>query len=171
MKTNLQFVQMVKQVTLASQFSPAKLYLLQNPGQIQFCPSDDPDLHLSIAFYISSLDHCQSQRAYAASRENIKARYPESEMLSYDQVKQRVSDLSGVVTLKHNMCIDSCAAFTRPFMHLEECPRCQKPQYNEEIAKSNSKKKIPQKVFTMFPLGPQLQSRWRSPEMAQKMFY
>ena len=86
MKTNLQFVRMVEQVTLASQFSPAELYLLRNPGQIQFCPSDDPDLHLSIAFYILLLDHCQSQCAYAASCKNIKARYLESEMLSYDQV-------------------------------------------------------------------------------------
>ena len=32
MKTNLQFVRMVEQATLASQFSPAELYLLRNPG-------------------------------------------------------------------------------------------------------------------------------------------
>ena len=87
MKTNLQFVQMVKQVTLASQFSPAKLYLLQNPGQIQFCPSDDPDLHFSITLYISSLDHLGSQKISMSTCENIKVRYPDSEVLSYDQVK------------------------------------------------------------------------------------
>ena len=172
MKTNLQFVRMVEQATLASQFSPAELYLLRNPGQIQFCPSDDPDLRLSISLYISSLDHLGSQKMYTSTRENIKIRYPDSEVLSYDQVKRRVSGLSGVVTWKHDMCVDSCAAFTGPFADLEECPRCQKPRYDEdELAKSNGKKKVPQKVFTTFPLGPQLQSRWRSPEMAQKMFY
>ncbi|KAF9649674.1 hypothetical protein BDM02DRAFT_3094272, partial [Thelephora ganbajun] len=81
-----------------------------------------------------------------------------------------VSNLSGVVTWKHNMCIDSCTAFTGPFAHPEKCPCCHKPQYNkEELRKSNSKNKVPWKVFTMFPLGPQLQSCWRSPQMAQQM--
>ena len=69
------------------------------------------------------------------------------------------------------MCVDSCAALTGPFADLEECPLCQKPCYNEEeLAKSNGKK-VPQKVFMMFPLSLQLQSCWRSPETAQKMFY
>jgi len=39
-------------------------------------------------------------------------------MLSYDQVKQRVSELSGLVTWKHHMCVDSCVSFTGPFADL-----------------------------------------------------
>ncbi|KAF9645765.1 hypothetical protein BDM02DRAFT_3156773 [Thelephora ganbajun] len=113
-----------------------------------------------------------SQKAYASARKNIQERFPESEMLSYDQVKQRVSNLSGVFTWKHDMCINSCAAFTGPFAHLEKCPCCHKSCYDEdELRKSNSKNKVPRKVFTMFPLGPQLQSCWKSPHMAQQMLY
>ena len=163
---------MIEEATLASQFSPAELQAFKKPQEIQFSPSDDPDLRLSIKFFISSLDHPSSQKHYASSREDIQERYPDSEMLSYDQVKRRVSNLSGVITWKHDMCIDSCAAFTGPFAHLEECPLCHEPRYNEEeLRKSNGKTKIPRKAFTTFPAGPQLQAHWRSPEMAQQMLY
>ena len=163
---------MVEQATLESQLSSAELHTLRNPGQLQVSPSDDLDLLLSVALYISSLDHLVSQKAYTSTCEALQMRYPNSGVLSYDQVRRRVSSLSGVLTWKHDMCVDSCAAFTGPFADLEECPLCQKPRYDEEeLAKSNGKKKVPQKVFMTFPLGPQLQSRWRSPETAQKMFY
>ena len=163
---------MVKEATLTSQFTPAKLRNFHNPRGIQFSPSDNKDLRFSIRFFILSLDHNQSQKAYTTTRENILDRYPDSEMLSYDQVKRRVSNLSGVVTLKHDMCVDTHVAFTGPFARLEHCPHCGQSRYNEEkLAKSGSKNKDPWKVFMMFPLGPQLQARWRSPEAAQKMRY
>ena len=134
--------------------------------------TDDPDLRLSISFYISSLDHSQSQKAYSSSRAHIQEHFPECKILSYAQVKRRVSDLSGVVTWKRDMCVDSCVGFTGPFKDMEKCPCCDKSRWDEDgLRKSNGKKKVPRKVFTMFPLGPQLQSRWRSPEMARKMFY
>ena len=169
MKLNLEFIRMVKEAILTSRFTPAKLRNFQNPRGIRFSPSDNPDLRLFIKPFILTLDHNQSQKAYAATRENIRDRYPDSEMLSYDQVKQRVSDLSGVVTLKHNMCVGSHVAFTGPFAHLEQCPCCGQSRYDEKkLAKSGGKKQSPSKGL---PLGPQLQARWRSPETAQKMFY
>ena len=172
MKLNLEFIQMVKEATLASQFTPAELQAFRNPRGIQFSPSEDRDLRLSIKSFISSLDHNQSQKAYTATRQNILDGYPDSEMLSYDQVKRRVSNLSGVVTLKHDMCVDSHVAFTGPFANKEKCPHCSKSRYDEEkLAKSGGRLKVPRKVFTTFLLGPQLQARWRSPEAAQKMRY
>ena len=172
MKMDLRFIRMVEEATLESQFSVTELHALKNPQENQFSPSDDPDLLLSVSFYISSLDHAQSQKGYAEWREILQERFPESKMLSYDQVKQRVSDLSGVITWKHHMCFSSCVGFTGPFTDLEECPRCHQPRYDQdELRKSDGKKKVARKVFTTFPLGPQLQARWKSPEMAQKMFY
>ena len=172
MKTNHQFLQMVREATLEMQFGSADLALFRNPRKLGFSLSDDLDLRLSIKFFISTLDHLTSQRGYASSREDILERYPDSQILSYDQVKRRVSNLSGVLTWKNDMCIDSCVAFTGPFAHLEDCPICSKPRYNQEkLRKSGGKKKVPQKVFTTFPLGPQLQARWRSPHMAQSMSY
>lgn len=172
MITNVQFVRMVEDATLEAQFGPAELRAFRNPQELQFSPVDDPDLRLSIGFFIATLDHNESQKSYATACELVRIRWPESKMLSYDQVKRRASNLSGVVTWKGDMCVDSCAASTGPFAHLEQCPRCGKSRYDEEeLRKSHGKKKVPQKVFTTFPLGPQIQSRWKSPEMAQKMFY
>ena len=172
MKTNLQFVRMVEEATLKSQFTAAELRAFRNPQELQASPSDDPDLKLSISFYISSLDHASSERAYAASRRNILERYPDSNMLSYDQVKRRVSNLSGLTTWKNHMCVDSCVGFTGPYEKLEACPHCNKPRYDQDkLEKSNGKNKVPQKEFATFAFGPQLQARWASPEMAQEMFY
>ena len=88
LKSNLQFVQMVEKATLESQFSPTELDAFRNPQELQFSPADDKYLRLSISFFISGLDHHSSEKHYASSRENIQATWPDSEMLSYDQVKR-----------------------------------------------------------------------------------
>ena len=72
MKMNLRFVQMVEDAKLESQFSAAELDAFRNPQENQSSPSDDPDLQLSIDFYISSLDHTSSEKAYAASRCRVR---------------------------------------------------------------------------------------------------
>ena len=71
MKLNSLFVEMARDATLESQFSPAELRAFQNPQELHFSPSEDPDLRLSIRFYLSSLDHHQSQRAYAEARMDV----------------------------------------------------------------------------------------------------
>ena len=174
MKIDHQFIKMARETTLASQLTPAELAAFLNPREEEFSPSDDPDLELSVEFYIVSLDHAQSQKGYARSQSIIQAHFPESKMLSYDQVKHRVSDLSGLVTWKHDMCVNSCIGFTGPYAHLEECPqpRCHEHCYDQhELRKSGGKKKVPQKTFTTFALGPQLQAHWKNPQMAHNMFY
>ena len=172
MKTDQKFIEMAKAATLASQFDPSELLAFRNPQENQFSPSDDQDLHLSIDFYISSLDHSQSQKAYAKSRSNILRHFPASNMLSYDQVKRRVSDLSGIVTWKHDMCFNSCIGFTGPFGELVDCPYCHEPRYDQrELAASGGRRKIPRKAFTTFALGPQIQARWRNAQTAQGMSY
>ena len=172
MKTDHRFIEMIRESTLESQLSPGELQTFRNPQEHRFSPSDDEDLHLSIDFYVSSLDHAQSQKSYAKSRSNILKHFPGSNMLSYDQVKRRVSDLSGIVTWKHDMCFYSCAGFTGPFENLDGCPHCGEPRYDQQaLANSGGKKKIPRKVFTTFALGPQVQARWRNPQTAQDMSY
>ena len=170
MRTTLEFIRMLEEATLESQFSPDELETFKNPQGLSFSPSEDPDLLLSISNYVANLN--ASQDIYRKNRLNIQRRSPEVKMLSYDQVKRRVSSLSGVLTWQHDMCVDSCVGFTGPYARLEECPRCQQPRYDpEKLAKSNGRTKVPQKSFTTFPIGPQLQSRWKNLRMAQKMHY
>jgi hypothetical protein len=81
--------------TVESHFSPADFRMFQNPLEHQFSPSDNPDLQMSIDFYISTLDHTQSQRAYTKTQSIVQKSFPDSNVLSYDQVKRRISKLSG----------------------------------------------------------------------------
>lgn len=170
MITNLEFVRMLEVATLSSQFRPNELEEFRNPQKVSSPLSLDPDLLLSISNYVATLN--ASQETYKATRLNFLQRSPGIKILSYDEVKNSVSGLSGVLTWQHDMCIDSCTGFTGPYEDLEKCPRCDQPRYDPiAFAKSNGLKKIPQKSFTTFPVGPQLQARWRNPEMAQKMHY
>lgn len=171
MNLNCQFFRMIEQATLEAQFSPAELQSFRASQKFE-ASLDNEDLRLSIKFFISTLDHLSSQKAYTSAHEDILERYPDSGMLSYSQVKKTVSDLSGVLTWKHDMCVDSCAAFTGPFEGLQECPLCHEPRYDQDtLEKSGGKKKVPRKVFTTFPFGPQLQARWKNPHTAEQMLY
>ena len=70
------------------------------------------------------------------------------------------------------MCINSCIGFTRPYAHLEQCPKCGESRFNQkELYQSGGLRKVPRKEFTTFLVGPQLQARWKNPRMAQDMLY
>jgi len=95
-------------------------------------------------------------------------------MLSHDQVRRRMSKLSGVVTWQHDMCVDSRVGSTGPCATLVHYlhPRCGKPRYDPvQLERSGGKINVPQKAFATPPIGPQLQSRWKSPDMARKMHH
>jgi hypothetical protein len=70
------------------------------------------------------------------------------------------------------MCFNSCVGFTGPYANLEHCPNCGDHRYNQrELEKSDGLRKVLQKVFTTFPVGPQLQAHWKNPQMAQDMLH
>ena len=170
MKLSMEFVRMLEEAVLESQFRPDELETFLNPQPLSFSPSDDPDLLLSISNYVANLN--ASEDIYIKNRLNLQRWCPDIKILSYEQVKRTVSSLSGVLTWQDDMCIDSCAGFTGPYARLEECPRCHKPRYDPEIlAKSGGMKKVRRKAFMTLPVGPQLQSHLKSPGMAQKMHY
>jgi hypothetical protein len=161
---------MLENVTLESQLAPEDLDALRNPTPHPSTPSDDPDLRLSISCFIGLIN--SSREAYETICEGIQERFPTAEMLSYHRAKQAVQNLSGIITLKDNMCVDTCAAFTGPFADLTSCPRCKKPRYDpDQFEASEGKIKIPRRQFSTFPIGPQIQARWKNPETAEKMLY
>ncbi|KAG1846997.1 hypothetical protein DFJ58DRAFT_717251 [Suillus subalutaceus] len=65
------------------------------------------------------------------------------------------------------MCINTCLAFTGPFAHLDQCPRCGEDRW--DMKKSTGRKKVARQRYDTFPIGPQLQALWRHPDQAQKM--
>jgi len=170
MRNALEFIRMVKEATLASQFDAEELAELLEPQEHISTPPDDPSLKLSLLNYISFMG-C-SQDIYEAACQNVRQCYPDIELLSHYRVERQARLLSGVITWEHHMCVKSCVAFTGPFAGLEQCPNCGEARYEEkDLEESNGERKVPRKVFTTFPVGPQLQARWKHPQTAKNMFY
>jgi hypothetical protein len=169
-RTALEFIRMVKEYTLASQFDPDQLTDLLNPQAHLYNPSDDLALKLSLLNFISLIG--SSQDAYKDVHRNFQACYPNTETFSYYQAERRARNLSGVVTWEHHMCINSCAGFTGPYAELEHCPGCGEARYKaKDLAESGGERKVPRQVFTTFPVGPQLQACWKHPQTAKDMSY
>lgn len=131
---------------------------------------DDPDIRLSIDLFLSVSN--ASQETYSSVRAAILRRYPNSQILSFHQVKRKVTELSGVVSTVHDMCPNLCIAYTGPYANLEACPKCRESRFDLiKLAASHGEKKVSRQEFHTIPLGPQLQALWRSPESARAMKY
>ncbi|GJF00738.1 hypothetical protein PsYK624_170380 [Phanerochaete sordida] len=102
---------------------------------------------------------------------NATLRYdPTSAMLSFDAVKRRVAEISGVFSVYHDMCIKSCVGFTGPFEDLDCCPVCSEHCYRQDELE-RSGKKVPVQQFLTNHMGPAIQAMWRSPKGAEAMSY
>ena len=70
------------------------------------------------------------------------------------------------------MCVNSCIGFTGPYSDLDKCPECGESRYKEkDLRESQGERKVPRQVFTTFPVGPQIQARWKNPRTAKEMLY
>ncbi|KAJ6622946.1 hypothetical protein B0H10DRAFT_1759968, partial [Mycena sp. CBHHK59/15] len=132
------------------------IHHLRNPMQ-QPIDISDRYLRLSLDQFLSSTT--SSEATYTESRENISRCFPESEMLSYDQVKRKIAELTGVTSILNDMCHKSCVAFTGPYTELETCPKCGESRYDPAILEhSRGQTKVSRQQFHTIPLGPQLQA-------------
>ena len=166
----VEFTEMLKSATLESQFDPEELADLLDPREHVSTPLDDPGLKLSLRNYITLMG--SSQEAYEAVRQNTRDCFPDIELLSHWQAERRARNLSGLITWEHHMCVETCVGFTGPYANLENCPKCGAPRYKEkELKESGGENKIPRKVFSTFPVGPQIQARWKDPRTAHDMRY
>ena len=167
LKTAAEFVSHLQGATLdASGLSPSMLHRLRN------CPprpsSLDPSTCFSIKLFMATLN--SSQQTYEDVRAAILEQHPEDYILSYYEVKKAIEELTGVTSITHDMCSDTCVAFTGPFSILEHCPLCRKPRYKEQQS-SAKKSKMPNRVFHTIPLGPQIQALRSSPDGFEDMLY
>ena len=105
-----------------------------------------------------------SEATYEGVRAAVMECYPEDPFLSYKQVRRRVESISGISPILHDMCIDTCAAFTGSFSELEACPICFSPRYHPGT-------NDPRRQFITIPIGPVVQAMYRSPEVAHQMHY
>ncbi|RDB16859.1 hypothetical protein Hypma_002695 [Hypsizygus marmoreus] len=50
--------------------------------------------------------------------------HPKDTLLLYDQIKQHVANLTGIKPIKNNMYVNSCMAYTGPYVEKEACYHC-----------------------------------------------
>ncbi|KIK52261.1 hypothetical protein GYMLUDRAFT_180324, partial [Collybiopsis luxurians FD-317 M1] len=142
---------------------PHVLECLCNP--IEGPPNElDPDTQLSIDLYLS-ITHA-SEDTYNLICNAIHLCFPEFNILSYYKVKNLISDITDVVSISHNMCINSCHAFTGLFEDWETCFYCQEPWYDQDHLCCTGEK-VPCQQFNTILLGPQLAAICHSSEGAK----
>ena len=125
----------------------------------------DPQLHLSLSTYMALSAH-SSEATYSAVYRSIKKCYPNSTMLSFDQVQNQLKSISGILLLHFDMCANSCMAFTGPFSELKKCLFCSEDHFQNS---HNSNMSILCRQFVTLPIGLQLQALWCHPIMVAKL--
>ncbi|KAG2125709.1 uncharacterized protein EDB93DRAFT_1057662, partial [Suillus bovinus] len=119
------FIQALRAASLddpVAKLTPEALEKLRNPPQ-------QPPLIASaiirhgIEMYFH-LEHA-AQAAYKGIADSAARSFPGAEDIpSYRGVEHLVAELSGIDSIKHHMCLNTCIAFTSPFSDLDQCPFC-----------------------------------------------
>ncbi|TFK58987.1 hypothetical protein BDN72DRAFT_966192 [Pluteus cervinus] len=134
---------------------------LQNPTKDDFEVLKDNDFIFSLRSFIATTN--AAKNVYDSFKVAAELHNPETDFWSFEKVKSKIEWLSGVVPIEQHMCPDSCIAYTGPYSGLDHCPFCDLPRYKDEESK------LPHRTFSTIPLGPVLQSLYKSPEMAKNM--
>src|SRR5216684_2092102 len=123
---------------------------------------DVTDKHFVKALHIFLSTTNALQASYNAIHSTINECYPNDPFLSFGQMKCHVEQLSSVVPISYDMCLDTCVGFTGPLAGCDHCPMCGKDRYRSGMRE-------PHRQFITIPLGPVIQVLYGSPETANKM--
>jgi len=148
--------------------SDEALHRLRNPPHEQSPVVIDKVTRLAIDLYLGNpLD-----ATYETNCGAILRFLPDLVLPSYYKITRIVADITGVESVVHHMCVNSCIAYTGPFLDLDACPRCFEPRYDQSRLQSSSGlEKVPHQEFHTIPIGPQLQALYRSPDSASRAHY
>ncbi|KAF8874895.1 hypothetical protein BD779DRAFT_1387635, partial [Infundibulicybe gibba] len=154
-KLAAEFIEALKSATLdKSNMHPDDIICLREASPDFAMDIKDPNFLHDLGIFFSTTN--SSRKTYEEIRRHALLRDPETPFLSFDQIKRRVETLSGVISIMHDMCIDTCIAFTGPYEDLEACPFCGKSRYEPDPLKPH--KKIPRRQFVTIPIGPVIQA-------------
>src|ERR1700722_1568794 len=165
LQISLAFVNALKTATLDdSGLPPGIIHQLRHPieeplGEIH------PDLRLGLDLFLCVSN--ASEDTYRTARLAFQRHSPHVEIPTYERIKSKLTELTGVSPITHHMCRNSCIAYTGPFAELADCPECGEPRYDP----LTPGKQRPRQTFSTMPLGPQLQALYRTPEQAEAMQY
>jgi hypothetical protein len=163
LRLTAEFIELLRSARLEdSNMDPDSIERLRNPPTT--IPDEFNDKHFVKALKAFLAAGNASEATYNSFRASIMECYPDDPFLSYDQVRRRIQTLTGISPILHDMCPESCAAFTGPYRQLTECPICSSSRYHAGT-------EDPQRQFTTIPLGPVIQSMYRLEDTATQMHY
>jgi hypothetical protein len=172
----MEFVLALKNASLddpLAKLSDDALDRLRNPPQGPII-IDSPGVRQSISMYLALEQGSQEayNRMRRATMRNFEGANGAEEILSFYNVEKLIRQHTGVESIEHDMCPESCLAFTGPFAHLEGCPMCGSSRWDQaKLRASSGRTKVAAQTFVTIPLGPQLQALYRDPESARHMRY
>lgn len=173
LELQLQFIKQIHDASLQDkgmEMDEEDLERLRNPLQHEVSLDEAPDVRLSLDLFLANVN--SPVEVYNANRTAILRRHPDDSILTHDSAKRVVRSVTGVIPLTHDMCIDTCVAYTGPYRDLERCPHCDAPRYYQTVLEdSGGTKKVARRQFHTMPVGPQLQALYRSHESAERMRY
>ena len=162
------FIEEIKQATLDNgKLDATTTERLRHPDQGSVDLSD-PNVRFSLDLYMACIN--SSEATYNDVRTSILKRFPDTEILSHHHAKKMLSDISSVISISDDMCINSCHAFTGPFSDKEACTICSAPRYTT-VNSGRSQRQISRQQMCTIPLGPQIQALRRSVHGANAMRY
>jgi hypothetical protein len=126
-------VEFIKQLRTACLDDPANGLSIEALEHLRHPPRDipadliDDDKRFAIDLYLGN----PSDATYEINRAAIQRCYPDTSLPSYYKTKQLVADLTGIESIVHDMCVNSCLAYTGPYACLESCPMCSEERYDQ----------------------------------------
>ncbi|KAH9174053.1 hypothetical protein EDB89DRAFT_1849365, partial [Lactarius sanguifluus] len=125
----------------------------------------DEDSRYAIDLYLAN----PSEATYEANRAASLRRHPNTSLQSYYKTKRLIAELTGIESIVHDMCINSCIAYTGPFSELDSCPTCSEARYDQfRFEASSGTEKIPRQEFHTILIGPQLQALYCDPDSRER---
>jgi hypothetical protein len=142
LKTSVEFIRALESASLdRGNLDAEALTRLWNPPEHVLEVSDPNDL-FSLEQYL--MTQGSSQDTYIRIHENHNKRYAGDEMLSYEKIKYKSAQWSGIEPIVTDMCPNSCMGYVGPFSNLDTCRICNTNCYNTLVfEQTNGKCKIP----------------------------
>ena len=120
-KISLDFIQVLKTASLdEGHLTSEVLSRIKNPPLDTIDLTADEQFTLELFF----MTHNFPQHVYTSVKKIIERRYPQSELLLFEMVKQLMVEITSVSPITDDMCIRSCIAYTSPYKAQMECPAC-----------------------------------------------
>ncbi|KAJ2930820.1 hypothetical protein H1R20_g6294, partial [Candolleomyces eurysporus] len=160
----LDFIAALKDAQLdKSGLPPEVVKQLQEPIEsvLNLDDESDPNLRVSLEIYMATSNG--SDESYNRIAAALRRRSPDIELYSLDRLKRKIGRLTGLVPIVHDMCINSCMAYTGPFESRDTCHYCSAPRFNSQETRR-------QRFYTI-PIGPQIQAHYAHPDRAEHMSY